>query len=211
MKLAGLPVRFVLFALALCVTGLSADNAQAERIVILGDSLSDAYGMPREAGWVHRLDERLGETHQVIDGSISGDTSAGAVSRIDGLLEARRPQVLVVILGGNDGLRGLPPDALERNLATLIERGQAAGAEVALMQIRLPPNLGPIYIERFEAVYPRLAERYDIELIPFFLAELFDKPGMLMDDGIHPTEAAQPGLAQFMEPHVRGLIGNRAE
>lgn len=201
MKFSGLPVH--LFALVLVLLG---NAAQAERIVILGDSLSDAYNMPREAGWVHRLDERLGEAHEVIDGSISGDTSAGAVSRIDGLLETHQPQVLIVILGGNDGLRGLPPSALEKNLATLIERGQAAGAQVALMQIRLPPNLGPVYLERFEGVYPELAQRYKLELIPFFLDDLFDKPGMLMDDGIHPTEAAQPKLADFMAPYVRELI-----
>lgn len=188
------------------VLTLFAGNAHAERIVILGDSLSDAYDMPREAGWVHLLDQRLGEAHEVIDGSISGDTSAGAVTRIDGLLDAHRPRVLIVILGGNDGLRGLPPGALEDNLAELIERGRAAGAEVALMQIRLPPNLGPVYIERFEGVYPELAERYELELIPFFLDDLFDKPGMLMDDGIHPTQAAQPKLADFMEPYVRRLI-----
>jgi len=114
--------------------------------------------------------------------------------------------VLIVILGGNDGLRGLPPSALETNLAELIERGRAAGAKVALMQIRLPPNLGPVYIERFEGVYPSLAERYEITLIPFFLDDLFDRPGMLMDDGIHPTEAAQPKLAAFMEPWVRQLL-----
>lgn len=202
MKFSGLPVHLFVFALA-----MFADAAYAERIAILGDSLSDAYDMPREAGWVHRLDERLGEAHEVIDGSISGDTSAGAVSRIDGLLETHQPHVLIVILGGNDGLRGLPPSALEENLAELIERGRAAGAKVALMQIRLPPNLGPVYIERFEGVYPRLAERYDIELIPFFLEDLFDRPGMLMDDGIHPTEAAQPKLADFMEPYVRELLG----
>ncbi|HKL51657.1 MAG TPA: arylesterase [Wenzhouxiangellaceae bacterium] len=201
MKFSGLPVRLTVLLLALC-----GDAALAERIVILGDSLSDAYNMPREAGWVHRLDQRLGEAHEVIDGSISGDTSAGAVSRIDGLLEAHQPQVLIVILGGNDGLRGLPPSALETNLAELIERGRAAGAKVALMQIRLPPNLGPVYIERFEGVYPSLAERYEITLIPFFLDDLFDRPGMLMDDGIHPTEAAQPKLAAFMEPWVRQLL-----
>lgn len=201
MKFSGLPVH--LFVLALTLFGSAA---QAERIVILGDSLSDAYNMPREAGWVHRLDERLGDAHEVIDGSISGDTSAGAVARIDGLLDAHQPQVLIVILGGNDGLRGLPPSALEDNLAELIERGGTAGAKVALMQIRLPPNLGPVYIERFEGVYPALAERYGLELIPFFLDDLFDRPGMLMDDGIHPTEAAQPKLADFMEPWVRELL-----
>ena len=200
MKFSGLPVHLIV------LLAIFVNVAHAERVVILGDSLSDAYNMPREAGWVHRLDQRLGDAHKVIDGSISGDTSAGAVSRIDGLLAAHRPQVLIVILGGNDGLRGLPPSALERNLATLIERGRASGAKVALMQIRLPPNLGPVYIERFEGVYPNLAERYEIKLIPFFLQDLFDKPGMLMDDGIHPTEAAQPELADFMEPWVRELV-----
>lgn len=206
MKITELPVRFVVCVLALVVLALAARSAHAERIVILGDSLSDAYGMPREAGWVHRLDERLGDAHQVIDGAISGDTSAGAVSRVDDLLDKFQPQVLIVILGGNDGLRGLPPAALERNLAGVIEAGESAGAEVALMQIRLPPNLGPTYIERFEAVYPRLAERYDIDLLPFFLANLFDKPGMLMDDGIHPTQAAQDKLVDFMAPRVRDMI-----
>jgi acyl-CoA thioesterase-1 len=197
-------VRKLLLGLMFAVLGPSP--AMAERVVVLGDSLSDAYNMPREAGWVARLDRRLGEAHTVVDGSISGDTSAGAVSRIDGLLATHEPDVLIVILGGNDGLRGLPPARLKANLATLIERGRDAGAEVALMHIRLPPNLGPVYIERFEAVYPALAERYDVPLIPFFLADLFDEPGMMMDDGIHPSEAAQPALADFMEPHVRALI-----
>ena len=196
----------VAVAWALALTGLSVGPALADRVVVLGDSLSDAYDMPRESGWVHLLDERLGPAHSVVDGSISGDTSAGAVSRIQGLLEAHEPQVLIIILGGNDGLRGLPPSRLEANLATLIERGQSSGASVALMQIRLPPNLGPVYIQRFEQVYPTLAERYGIELIPFFLGELFDRPGMMMDDGIHPTEAAQPLLADRMEPIVRRLI-----
>src|SRR6056297_3366633 len=188
----------VAWAAAIALAGVGPANA--DRVVVLGDSLSDAYNMPREAGWVQLLDRRLGPAHSVIDGSISGDTSAGAVSRIQGLLEAHEPQVLIVILGGNDGLRGLPPSRLAENLAEVIERGRAAGARVALMQIRLPPNLGPVYIERFEAVYPALAERYGIELIPFFLEDLFDRPGMLMDDGIHPTEAAQPKLADIVEP-----------
>ena len=207
MKVTELPVRFIILNLIFAFFAVAAQTTNAERIVILGDSLSDAYGMPREAGWVHRLGKRLGDGHEVIDGAISGDTSAGAASRIDDLLKNFQPQVLIVILGGNDGLRGLPPAALERNLARVIEAGKSGGAEVALMQIRLPPNLGPTYIKRFEAVYPKLAERYDIELIPFFLDDLFDKPGMLMEDGIHPTEAAQAELVDFMEPRVRDLVG----
>lgn len=187
---------------------LSAPGLWASTIVVIGDSLSDAYNMPREAGWPALLDQRLGEDVRVIDGAISGDTSAGAVSRVQDLLDQAQPQVLIVILGGNDGLRGLPPGQLERNLAIIVEAGKAAGAEVALMQIRLPPNLGPVYIERFETIYPRLVERHGITLIPFFLQDLFDQPGMIMDDGIHPTEAAQPLLAGLLEPYVRELLRN---
>ncbi|MDT8408252.1 MAG: arylesterase [Wenzhouxiangellaceae bacterium] len=178
----------------------------AERVLILGDSLSDAYSMPRESGWVYRLDQRLGCDHELIDGSISGDTSAGALYRIDVLLEQVRPHVLIVILGGNDGLRGLSPAELEANLARIIQKGRDAGALTALMQIRLPPNMGPVYIDRFESVYPRLADRLDVPLLPFFLNDLFDRPGMLMQDGIHPTEQAQPKIVDFMLPHVKELI-----
>ncbi|MGB0514676.1 MAG: arylesterase [Wenzhouxiangellaceae bacterium] len=185
--------------------------AHAARVVVLGDSLSDAYNMPRESGWVHLVDQRLGTRHQVIDAAISGDTTAGALARVDDLLQQYRPQVLIVILGGNDGLRGLNPARMERNLAGIIERGRAAGAEVLLMQIRLPANLGPIYLERFEAVYPRLAEQHDIRLLDFFLEDLFDQPGMLMADGIHPTIKAQPRLADRVEPVLREVLGGFAD
>lgn len=167
----------------------------AATVVVLGDSLSDAYGMSREAGWVARLDAELSPEHRIVDGSISGDTSAGARTRLDGLLESHRPEVLMVIIGGNDGLRGLSPDRLEANLDAIITRGLEAGAEVVLMQIRLPPNLGRRYVEAFEAVYPILAERHGIERVPFFVEELVGRPGMLMEDGIHPTAAAQAELS----------------
>lgn len=176
------------------------------RTVILGDSLSDAYGMPREAGWVARLDRDLGLDHRVIDGSISGDTSAGALQRLGPLLAAETPDILLVIIGGNDGLRGLPPDRLQANLEAIVEQGQAAGAEVLLMQVRLPPNLGPRYVREFEAVYPAVAEALDVQWVPFFLESLFDRPGMLMDDGIHPTEAAQPLLAEQIRPTLEAAI-----
>lgn len=170
--------------------------------VILGDSLSDAYGMPREAGWVARLDRRLAPAHRVVDGSISGDTSAGALNRVDDLLAEHSPDVLVVIIGGNDGLRGLSPDRLRDNLSAIVEAGATGGAQVLLMQIRLPPNLGPRYVEAFEAIYPSLAEAHRLELLPFFIEPLVGQPGMLMDDGIHPTEQAQAELAAFVEPYL---------
>lgn len=183
-----------------------AGPADAARIVVLGDSLSDAYGMPREAGWVYQLDQRLGSDHEVIDGSISGDTSEGARQRVEDLLNQHEPQVLMVIIGGNDGLRGLPPGRLGENLDAIIRAGRQHGAEVALMQIRLPPNLGSRYVRLFEAVYPEVAEQHDVELLPFFLEDLYQQPGMLMDDGIHPTERAQDAIVEFMLPRVRQIL-----
>ncbi|MEM7054960.1 MAG: arylesterase, partial [Pseudomonadota bacterium] len=191
-------------ALLLIVFGYSS-VWPADRVVVLGDSLSDAYSMPRESGWVYLLDQSLGDDVQLIDGSISGDTSSGAQARLDDLLELHQPQVLIVILGGNDGLRGLSPNQLRENLAGIIAKGQAAGAAVALMQIRLPANLGRRYLDRFEAVYPELAEQFSIPLWPFFLETLFDQPGMMMDDGIHPSEQAQPEIARIVLSHLSGM------
>jgi len=205
------PLNWTIWAIVLVLASGYTVQARAERVLILGDSLSDAYNMPREAGWVHLLDQRLGEHHEVIDGSISGDTSAGALYRVDKLLEQLRPHVLVIILGGNDGLRGLNPAELEENLARIIKKSRRHGALPALMQIRLPPNLGPTYIDRFESVYSRLAERLDIELLPFFLEDLFDRPGMLMPDGIHPTQQAQLEILEFMLPRVKELISHSGE
>lgn len=180
--------------------------ASASTILVVGDSLSDAYNMPREAGWAHLLSKRLGEDYRVINASISGETTAGGVHRLDGLLEEYQPQVLLVILGGNDGLRALAPRQIEENLAVMIEKGKHAGARVGLMQIRMPPNLGPVYVRRFEGIYPDLAERFDIELLPFFLDDLFDRPGMMMDDGIHPTPAAQPKMLERLWPALQPLL-----
>lgn len=174
--------------------------------MIVGDSLSDAYSIPRESGWVELLSERVDGEHEIVNASISGETTAGAANRIDGLLETHRPDLLLIILGGNDGLRGLSPAQTEDNLAAVIEKGKSADASVALMHIRLPPNLGPVYIERFEAVFPRLAERYNIELLPFFLNDVFDQPGMLMDDGIHPTVEAQPLMFEAVWPALEALL-----
>ena len=181
-------------------------SAKAGTVLVVGDSLSDFYSMPREAGWAHLLSERLGEEIDVINASISGETTAGAAARIDGLLEDYRPDLLLIILGGNDGLRALNPRQIEDNLAAMIEKGKAAGATVGLMQIRMPPNLGPAYVRRFEAIYPRLAEEHGVELLPFFLDDLFDQPGMMMPDGIHPTPEAQPKMLERLWPAIEPLL-----
>lgn len=185
---------------------LATAPSSAGTVLVIGDSLSDAYNMPREAGWAHLLSERLGEDYQVVNASISGETTAGGLHRVEGLLESYRPDLLLVILGGNDGLRALNPRQIESNLAAIIEKGKGQGTRVALMQIRMPPNLGPAYVQRFEAIYPRLAEQHGIALLPFFLDELFDQPGMMMADGIHPTIEAQPLMLDQIWPALEPLL-----
>ncbi len=182
---------------------LGAEVTRAEdTLLILGDSLSDAYGIPRESGWAAMLQDRLGEQGEVINASISGETTAGGLSRIQSLLNRYQPDHLLVILGGNDGLRALNPSQVERNLQGIIDQSLDGGIDVALMQVRLPPNLGPAYLQRFEGIYPRLAERNDLTLFPFFLEGIFDQPGMMMEDGIHPSEAAQPAMLKALWPAV---------
>lgn len=179
---------------------------EPERLLIIGDSLSDAYEMPRESGWAYLLSQRLGTSYEVINASISGETSAGGLARLEVLLKRHDPDRLLVVLGGNDGLRALNPSHLRSNLDAMIDQARASGVEVALMQIRLPPNLGPAYLRRFEAVYPTLAERHAIPLLPFFLESLFDRPGMMMDDGIHPSESAQPLMLDQVWPALQDWL-----
>ncbi len=178
-------------------------------LLIVGDSLSDAYGMARESGWAYLLDEKLGPEYAVINASISGETSVGGRNRLPGLIDEHEPDWLLIILGGNDGLRALSPYQLKENLEGMIEYGQEVGLAVALMQIRLPANLGRAYLNRFEAIYPELAERHDIELLPFFLDSIFDQPGMMMDDGIHPSEAAQPKMLEALWPDLEPWLADR--
>ena len=186
------------------LTALAPGPAQASgTLLVIGDSLSDAYGMPREAGWAHLLADRLGADYAVVNASISGETSFGGRQRLPDLIARHRPDWLLIILGGNDGLRALSPAQLASNLGTMIEHAQQQDVAVALMQIRLPANLGPAYIGRFERVYQQLAARHQIPLMPFFLETLFDQPGMMMADGIHPAAAAQPLMLDALWPELR--------
>ncbi len=194
---------YLLLALGMAGT---ASSLYAGPVLVVGDSLSDAYNMPREAGWTHLLSERLGEDFEVVNASISGETTAGAATRIHDLLADYRPGLMLIILGGNDGLRALSPRQIRDNLAAVIEKGKASGVEIALMQIRMPPNLGPAYVRRFEQIYPDLAKEYGIELLPFFLEDLFDQPGMMMADGIHPTPEAQPKMLERLWPALEPLL-----
>jgi acyl-CoA thioesterase-1 len=186
-------IKALLFML-LAFVAAAANAASTRSILILGDSLSAAYGISQARGWVALLGEQLkreGSDYIVVNASISGDTSAGGAGRIGAALEKFRPAIVVVELGGNDGLRGLPVAQMRTNLSSIVERANKAGARVLVVGMKLPPNYGPDYTKSFEAAFADVAKRHKAALLPFLLEDIADKPEMFLD-GIHPTEAAQP-------------------
>jgi acyl-CoA thioesterase-1 len=181
----------VVLAAVLC---LPAALGAGRTVVVVGDSLSSGFGLAAEQSWVAMLKERLlgeGYGYDVVNASIAGDTSAGGLARLQRLLEKHTPAVVVIELGGNDGLRGQPIDALRDNLAKMIEQSQRSGARVALAAVQIPPNYGPAYTRALSAVYPELAERFHATLVDLSLADVALKPELMQGDGIHPNAAGQ--------------------
>jgi acyl-CoA thioesterase-1 len=178
-------------------------------LLILGDSLSAGYGMQMEEGWVALLAQRVrdkGYPHRVVNASISGDTSRGALARIGALLAAGPPLLTVVELGGNDGLRGLPLRELEGNLDAILQQVRASGSEVLLLPMKLPPNYGPDYIRGFEQVYQDLALVHGAKLGLFILEEIALNPDLMQEDGIHPAAAAQPLILEHTWPLIEPIL-----
>lgn len=178
-------------------------------ILILGDSLSAGFGIDDSRGWAELLQQRLrerGYPHAVVNASISGDTTLGGRERIAGTLARHKPQVVIVELGGNDGLRALPLDEIRANLTALIETAQHAAAKVLLIGIQLPPNYGKRYTEGFRSLFPELAQQHNTALVPFLLEGVAAQPGMMQSDGIHPTLSAQPRLLDNVWPHLQPLL-----
>ncbi|HYG54529.1 MAG TPA: arylesterase [Burkholderiales bacterium] len=178
-------------------------------IVVFGDSLSAAYGIAQARGWVALLAERVKREqpdYSVVNASISGETTSGGAARIARSLQQHRPAVVVLELGANDGLRGLPVEQMKKNLGTMIEQSQKAGARVVLVGMKLPPNYGPQYTQAFEAAYPELAKRYKTALVPFLLEDFAEKPDLFQSDRIHPTEAAQPLMLERVWRALRPLL-----
>ena len=166
-------------------------------IVVLGDSLSSGYGLGAEQSWVGLLENHLdGEAYgyEIVNASIAGDTSSGGLARLPGLLTAHQPAIVVIELGGNDGLRGQSVPRLKENLARMIELTQAAGATVVLTGIQIPPNYGPAYTEAFARVYHELASEYEVALVDFLMEGVALDPSLLQDDRIHPNAAGQRPL-----------------
>ncbi|MDH4190917.1 MAG: arylesterase [Betaproteobacteria bacterium] len=166
-------------------------------ILVFGDSLSAAYGLAQARGWVALLGERLKRErldYNVVNASISGETTRGGRSRLRQALEQHRPAVVIIELGGNDGLRGLPVTEIKENLAAMIDAAQQAGARVLLVGMRMPPNYGPDYTQAFGRVFPEVARRKRVALVPFIMKGIADRPDLFQDDRIHPTAEAQPIL-----------------
>ncbi|MFW1678056.1 arylesterase [Pontibacter sp. JAM-7] len=198
-------LRPLLFLMVLAVTG----QVYAGSLIVLGDSLSAAYKMPAERGWVALLGQRLqqqGYDVEVMNASVSGDTTQNGIARLPRLLEKHPAEIVVIELGGNDGLRGLPPFLIRRNLQKLINMAQQADAEVVLLGIQVPTNYGPAYTRQFTAIYPDLADDYDVVLVPFFMQQVALKPELMQEDGIHPNADGQPVLLDTVWPHLEPLL-----
>ncbi|MDD0843636.1 arylesterase [Pseudomonas sp. Gutcm_11s] len=188
---------------------LWAQGALAGTVLVVGDSISAALGLDTRQGWVALLQKRLQEggfEHQVVNASISGDTSSGGLARLPALLSQHRPQLVIIELGGNDGLRGQPPAQLQQNLARMVDASQSSGAGVLLLGMRLPPNYGQRYTQAFAQVYSDLAADRQVPLVPFLLEGVGGVPGMMQADGIHPAAAAQSKMLDNVWPTLEPLL-----
>ena len=178
-------------------------------VMVLGDSLSAGYGIEIEQGWVRLLQGRLdtrGFAHRVVNASISGDTTRGGLARLDRALQEARPSIVIIELGGNDGLRGLALAETRSNLSAIIDAVVSHGAHVLLVGIRLPPNYGPAYTKRFESIFVELAEQFSIPLVPFLLEGVALDQSLMQGDGLHPKAEAQPTLLENVWPYLEALI-----
>jgi acyl-CoA thioesterase-1 len=179
-------------------------------IVVLGDSLSAEYGLPRDTGWVALLRQQLAKEHydyNVANSSISGDTTSSGRARLPAVLKRLKPRIVIVELGANDALRGVPLATTQDNLASIIDQSQAANATVLLVGMYIPPNYGPDYSQKFHAVYVHLSKDKHVPLVPFLLAGFENKPEMFQADQNHPTPQAQPLLLQNVWPTLKPLLG----
>ncbi|TDB02550.1 arylesterase [Halomonas marinisediminis] len=191
-------------ALSMGLTVVQADERPT--LLVMGDSLSAAYGIEADSGWVSLLQARLENKARVINASISGETTGGGASRLPELLGQHAPDIVLLELGGNDGLRGLPPGQFEANMRRMIEASHAADAEVLLLGIDIPPNYGRAYRDAFTGVYRRLADDFELPLVPFLLDGVALDDNLMQEDGIHPTAAGQPIILENVWPKLMTLL-----
>lgn len=195
-----------LFAL---IISLMSMTAAAKSIVVLGDSISAGYGIEVSQGWVALLQQKLDEKsagYTIDNESISGDTTAGGLARIDRALSSHKPAVVIIELGANDGLRGLPPELIKRNLAEISRRAQQAGAQVLFLSMKIPPNYGKRYIDLFYNIYPQLATELRVPYVPFIMEDVALSKDMMQQDGLHPNAKGQPFIADKVWPQLLPLL-----
>jgi acyl-CoA thioesterase I len=201
-----------LFALAVLMVATASAQAEAPVILVFGDSISAGYGLAHvEQGWVELLKTRLnaqGYGYQVVNASVSGETTAGGLARLPRALELHHPKIVVLELGGNDGLRALPIAQMRSNLTQMVDLASAAGAKVLLLGMRMPPNYGPQYTEQFSMVFSDLAREKKLPLVPFLLTDIALSPTLLQVDDIHPNAAGQPILVENVWPTLKSLLKN---
>lgn len=195
---------------ALPMIGVAAPTpTTAPKILVLGDSISAGYGLAANEGWVSLLQNRLkaqGYGYRVINASVTGETTTGGLARLPRALSLHRPDIVIIELGGNDGLRGLALDTSRGNLQKMIDLSRGAGAKVLLLGMKIPPNYGPRYANEFEGLYAELARRNKLAFEPFFLDKIALADGMMQEDGIHPTAKAQPIMLETLWPRLTPLL-----
>ena len=198
------------FALLVLIVACAAARAETAVILVFGDSISAGYGLAHvEQGWVELLRTRLkalGYVYQVVNASVSGETTAGGVARLPRALELHHPRIVVIELGGNDGLRASPIPQMRANLKQMIDLAAAAGAKVLLLGMRMPPNYGVQFTEQFRATFSDLAREKNIPLVPFLLQDIALSPNLLQDDDIHPNALGQPQLLENVWPELKPLL-----
>ena len=196
-----------LVLLALC---LSPTWVFAKTVMVLGDSISAGYGIEPQQAWVNllqkRLDQQYPKQHKVVNASVSGETTSGALARLPKLLQTHKPNVVVIELGGNDGLRGQPPQMIQKNLVQLIKQSQKANATVVVLGMKMPPNYGTAYSKAFENNYKVVSQQYKVKLLPFFLEGVAGNKSLMQKDLVHPNGKAQPILLNLAYPYIKGAL-----
>ena len=196
-----------LVLLALC---LSPTWVFAKTVMVLGDSISAGYGIEPQQAWVNllqkRLDQQYPKQHKVVNASVSGETTSGALARLPKLLQTHKPNVVVIELGGNDGLRGQPPQMIQKNLAQLIQQSQKANATVVVLGMKMPPNYGTAYSKAFENNYKVVSQQFKVKLLPFFLESVAGNKSLMQKDLVHPNGKAQPILLNLAYPYIKGAL-----
>jgi len=199
----------MLLALAALPASGTTASVAPRTILVLGDSVSAGYGLTVGEGWVSLLQGRLktqGYGYRVVNASVSGETTTGGLARLPRALSVHRPDIVIVELGGNDGLRALPLETSRANLEKIIQASKTAGAKVLLLGMKIPPNYGPRYSAGFEQLFKDLARQYKLPFEPFFLEKIALVPGMIQADGLHPTAKAQPIMLDTLWPVLQPML-----